>query len=339
MKYKLNLNNILPGDIILVGYNTDEGREIQRRTKCDYSHAMLYWYDSIIHASGIVITENPSRQIFNEDEKVCVLRLKNEYQQPLRISTLIEYARSFVGTFYDKKALTDMKNGKEPTPKKNRQMCAKFVAQCFEYVLCDLVDDYETCTPKDILQSELLFVVNDPLVVASETDILLANDYENDVTLNQYWAIHDFLISFKKAFPDEDVVTLCQVEEFIANNPDQDQTVLNLLSQTEYFCLVDMEKEKNPYLYNMDLFLEKFKDDSSYYACTIRSSSERIIDEKEKDIKYYEGRIQMFGNLEYYRSMIELRRRIISNAKERIDVANQVCEKNHIVKIKFPWLP
>ena len=184
-----------------------------------------------------------------------------------------------------------------------------------------------------------MFVVKDPLVVASEADILFAKDYENDVTLNQYWAIHDFLICFKKAFPDEDVVTLCQVEDFIAKNPDQNQTVLSLLSQTEYFCLVDMEKEKNPYLYNMDLFLGKFKEDSSYYACTIRSSCERIIKEKEEDIQYYEGRIQMIGNLEYYRSMIELRRRIISNAKERIDVANQVCEKNHIVKIKYPWLP
>lgn len=338
MKYKLNLQVLLPGDIILVGYNDERSREIQRRTECEYSHAMLFWYDSIIHASDIVMTENPSRLVFDEDEKVCILRLKEEYHQELRIGMLINYARSFVGTFYDQKALHALEKGREPLYRKNRQMCAKFVAQCFGYVCCDFVEDYETCTPKDILNSNLLEKVENPLVLATESDILFANDYENNLPLRQFSAIRDILISFKRSFPQEDVVTLNQVEEFVGRNPDKSKTVLDLFRKTEYFQLVDIEKENNPYLYDMDLFLEEYKENSSIQACKIRDSSQRIVDEKENDISEYQNRIKLIGDLEYYRAMIDLRQRIISNAKERIRVADQVCEKNHIVKIKYPWL-
>ena len=78
MCYMLNVGCLLPGDIILVGYNDADSREIQRRTNSRFSHAMLYWCGSIIHAADIVITENPSRMLFEEDEAVCVLRLKDD---------------------------------------------------------------------------------------------------------------------------------------------------------------------------------------------------------------------------------------------------------------------
>ena len=71
MKYKLNVSCLEPGDIILVGYNNATSREIQRRTNSLYLHAMLFWYGSITHVSDIVITENPSRMLLDEDEAVC----------------------------------------------------------------------------------------------------------------------------------------------------------------------------------------------------------------------------------------------------------------------------
>ena len=43
MLYKINVGFLLPGDIILVGYNDKRSREIQKRTKSQFSHAMLYW--------------------------------------------------------------------------------------------------------------------------------------------------------------------------------------------------------------------------------------------------------------------------------------------------------
>lgn len=113
MKYKLKLNMLLPGDIILAGYNDDLSREIQARTGSRFSHAMLYWRDSIIHAGDIVITENPSWMLFDADESVCVLRLKDAPGNELRIHEIIKHARSFVGTLYDTDALNALNNGEK----------------------------------------------------------------------------------------------------------------------------------------------------------------------------------------------------------------------------------
>ena len=78
MKYKLDISRLNPGDIILAGYNDAVSKKIQSHTNSLYSHAMLYWFGSIIHsASPIVITQNPSRMLFEEGEKVCALHLKD----------------------------------------------------------------------------------------------------------------------------------------------------------------------------------------------------------------------------------------------------------------------
>lgn len=63
MKYKLDLSVLKTGDIILVGNNDTDSREIQKRTQSKYSHAMLYGDGCIIHASDIIITENPSGRV------------------------------------------------------------------------------------------------------------------------------------------------------------------------------------------------------------------------------------------------------------------------------------
>lgn len=338
MKYKLNLAVLQPGDIILVGYNDDNGREIQRRTQSDYSHVMLYWYDSIIHAADIVITENPMRQIFDEDEKVCILRLKDEFHQPLRIFDLINYARSFVGTFYDNKALIAMKKGKIPNPKENRQMCAKFVAQCFEYVCADLVDDYETCTPRDILMSSMLYPVENPTVIATDSDIEYAEDYEHDVTLIQSYSIKYILLSLKRAFPETDIVTFNQIDEYILNSPKDSDTVLKIFTENGYFELINKEKEYNSFLYDATQFQDRFGDDSISCAFSVKKGNERIITEQENNIIEFKKRMQFVGELEYYKRMIDLRERIIANAKERTSVADEVLLRNNIVKIPYPWI-
>lgn len=336
MNYKLNVDCLKPGDVILVGYNDKRSREIQRRTNSQYSHAMLVWYSSIIHASDIVITENPSRMLFAEDETVCVLRLKDELWNKTRIDDMIKYARSFVGTFYDRKALVALRDGKKVEPKENRQMCARYVAQCYDYVCLDLVDgDYELCTPEDINNSKIMRRVEKPLQEATKEDEEFAESF--DVTLLQFWAIKDFLISLKRKFPNEDIVSLDQLEDFIVHNLSVGDDVLELLRRTDYFDLWAKEKEHCPYNYSTDAFKEKWKDNAARMAIDVEKDSERIIEEKLRDIAEYERRIETIGDIEYYREMIALRNNIVAASKERIAVAKQVKEDLGVVKIKFPW--
>lgn len=335
MKYKLNVSCLVPGDIILVGYNNAIGREIQRRTNSLYSHAMLFWHDSIIHASDIVITENPSRMLFDEDEAVCVLRLKPGCWNKLAIQALIKHARTFVGTYYDIEALIAMKRGMVVVPNANRQMCAKFVAQCYKHVCLDLVNDFELCTPEDIRKSDLLMEIPNPLLEATQWDIDFTESY--DVTKDQHTAIKSFLEALNKRYPGEDIVSLNQLEDFIERNPSEGDCVLGLLKQTDYFNLWEIEKKNCAYNYNADAFKDMWKDKSATMACVVEKDSERIIEEKQRDIAEYEHKIETIGDIEYYREMIALRNNIIAAAKERIEVARQVKKNLGVVKINFPW--
>lgn len=334
MKYKLNLGVMKPGDIILVGYNDDNGRKIQKATNSEYSHAMLYWYESIVHASDIVITDNPSRMLFDEDENARILRLKNIPGKEYRIVMLISYALSLVGTLYDKRALADMKYKRKVHPKPNRQMCAKFVAECFDYVCVDLVKDYETCTPEDINNSGLLNIVRNPLVPANEFDIQFAES--PSVLDSQSDAISSFLISIRKLLPGEDIVSFKQLEQYIINHPECDAGVVELLKQTEYLELWKIEEKLCHYLYDESEFSAFWGENSVNIAFGIIQDSKRIISEKESEISYYSNMNENVRNLSYFQTIISLNNCIIENAKKRIDIANKVLLNNGIVHIPYP---
>lgn len=335
MLYKVNVSLLLPGDIILVGYNDKRSREIQKRTNSQFSHAMLYWYDSILHASNIVITKNPSRILLKEDETACIMRLKDGYRNDWRIDDLIAYARTFVGTFYDTKALVAMKNGEKVEPNENRQMCAKYVAQCYDYVCLDLVENYELCSPEDIHKSKLLYSIDNILLEATQEDIDFAKSY--DVTQVQFESIYKFLISLNRKFPKEDIVSLNQLEAFIEANPSNGDCALELMRQTDYFDLWRLEKEHCQYLYDVEAFKNKWKGDSVNQALGVIDSSKRIIKDKQGDIQIYEKKRREVGDIEYYRQMIDLKLNVVEAAKQRIKVAEQVLAEEGIVKIKYPW--
>lgn len=333
MKYILNIQKLEPGDIILVGYNDEESRQIQERTNSLYSHAMLYWYDSLIHASSIVITENPSRLLFEKDENVCVLRLNDEYRQELRISHLIEHARSFVGTLYDKEALDAMAEDKEFIPNQNRQMCAKFIAQCFESVCADLVDDYEKCSPQDLINTDVVHQINDVLIEATPQDVDFANS--RDVTYLQFGAIFSIINRLRKKFPEADIMSLMQLETFLESNPVHDGAIVEIMSKTDYFDLWHLEREYCPYLYDVEAYKDSCFDNKIKMAIDIIKGSERIIKEKKAMKDHYTELMRKIGKLEYYKKMYELQDNIIENANKRIEVARAYLAENRIVHIKY----
>lgn len=335
MKYILNIQKLEPGDIILVGYHDEESRQIQERTNSLYSHAMLYWYGSLIHATDIVITENPSRQLFEKDENVCVLRLNDEYRQELRIRNLIDYARSFVGTLYDKEALDAMAADRKFTPNQNRQMCAKFIAQCFEYVCADLVDDYEKCSPQDLINTNVVHQINDVLIEATPQDVDFANS--RDVTRRQFGAIFSIINGLRKKFPKADIMSLEQLESFLESNPEYDSIVVEIMSKTDYFDLWHIEREYCPYLYDVEAYKNSWFDNKIKMARDIINDSERIIGESKAKKDHYAELMRKEGKLEYYKKMYELQDNIIENANKRIEVAKAYLAENRIVHIKYPW--
>lgn len=330
MKYKLQLDKLWPGDIILAGYTTPLSRKIQERTNSRYSHAMLYGYGFIIHAADLVITQNPSRLLFEKEDAVCVLRLKDAPGNDLRIKDIIDYSRQFVGTLYDLKAVVALNRNETPVYNPNRQMCSKFIAQCFEYICSDLVEDYESCSPQDLYESPQIDIIEDILVEADEWDEKFVNS--DDVTRVQYDTIFNIIKRLLKKYPDADIMSLKQLDIFIEKNPEESNSILELMQEAGYFRLWEIEKEYCPYLYDEKQFKDFFGEKFLSHAVDVKVSSEKIIAEKQELAKYYQMQIQKVGNLKYYNEMILLIDNIISNAIKRIEIATQILSDNRVVR-------
>lgn len=232
------------------------------------------------------------------------------------------------------RALVDMKNNSPVRSNPNRQMCAKFVAECFDYVCVDLVKDYETCTPEDIRSSQLLIKVSDPLVPASDFDILFKKT--PSVLERQQVAISTFLKSVRGLLPGEDIVSFKQLKQYIIKHPECDEDVVGLMKQTEYLELWKIEEELCHYLYNESEFTAYWGDNAVAMAFDVIQGSKRMILVKDGENSKYGNLIDIVGDLSYYRTIIDLNKHIIKNAQKRIDIANKVLLNNGIVHIPFP---
>lgn len=336
MKYKLDTSKLAPGDIILVGTPDKLSKEIRDRTNCDYSHAMLMWDDSLLHARKVIIAENPSRKLYDEGSKACVLRLKEQPGRELRIQDLLNYARSLVGTYYDFEAVFAIRRGEQPIYNPNRQTCSKFVAECFDYVCLDVVKDYESCTPADLYASDSFDHIEDVLVEASVWDVEYAES--KDTTKLQYEAIVKVIETLLRWYPDADIMSFEQLNTFVACHISEANRISQLLAEVGYFNLWEKEQEYCPYLYEVEQFKSFWKDDAVITAIKMKKRSEKIAVEKDIQTAYFQECLSKYGDNDYYHAMIQLQFNVIESAKKRIGVANKILEENHVVKIRLPWL-
>lgn len=336
MRYKLDHSKLAPGDVILVGTPDNLSKEVRERTNCDYSHAMLMWDDSLLHASKVIIPENPSRMLYDEGSKACVLRLKEQPGNDLRIYNLLKYARSLVGTYYDFEAVFAIKRGKKPVYNSNRQTCSKFVAECFGYVCLDVVKDYESCTPADLYASESFDHIEDILVEANEWDEEFAKS--KDVTKLQYEAIVNVIETLWRWYPDADIMSLEQLNHFVNTNPTEANRISQLLSEVGYYNLWEKEQEYCPYLYDAEQFKSFWRNDAVIAAIKMKNRSEKIVVEKDVLSTYFHECLSKYGDNDYFHAMLQLQFKVIESANKRIEVANKILEENHVVKIRYHWL-
>lgn len=196
-------------------------------------------------------------------------------------------------------------------------MRSKFVAQCYDYACLDLVDDSDTCSPQDLYESQLVDRYEDVLIEANESDIEFANS--KDVTQLQFRVIFLIIGKLRKRFPQADIMSLTQLEYFVAKHPEDSEEVLEIMRSPGYFDL--WKKKSIVHTFMTRTYLKSFwGQDSINKAYEIISLSKQIIVEKENDIVYY-------------KEMLSLRENIVANERTRIDVAKKVLLENHIVSI------
>lgn len=317
MSKKLNTSILQFGDIILAGYPGDmKSQMICRFTKSRYSHAMLFGHDSIIHSAlAIVTTENPSRQIYEDEDSVCVLRLKPCFMNQTVLEKTVRFARSKIGTLYDRDALKSIVRGRFDENNENKTFCSKFVAEAYSYGGVSLVNNLNSCSPQDIFDSKKLFVVDlNPLLKASEEYVEWANS--PNVIKDQDWATI-FLFDKVRDLTGSDIVTFQQLFEYVVDHPEDDSILTDILVQSGYLSLWEKEERYSPELYNEELFCKKYKTDAQVMANKIIDDDFQIIRESREMLQYFEECERKAGKRMFFEKMKTLYQNIINQRERR----------------------
>jgi hypothetical protein len=239
------------GDIILTGDDEKLSRFIKKYTKGSFSHAILYvGHGSYIHSDRDgVHSGNIQRLVFESSGNVRILRLDNKEKAKEACS----FARLQVGKGYSIKGAINSKIKSKISVGDNRQYCSKLVAQAYNFVGIQLVDNPELCIPKEIEDCTKLTIVNEAIRVASDAEIEFAH---SPSPLETQANITNHILENARKIIGKDIQTLTDLSHCIFQKPKFDQQISRLIKDSGYLTLWDGEKDNNPWRYDYSLFMD-----------------------------------------------------------------------------------
>jgi uncharacterized protein YycO len=251
--YLIEINKLQAGDIFLTTQKHIVSKAIKAFTTSDYSHAMLHVGDgSYIHSDGDgVHAGNVQRLLFDDEKYIQVLRLREDIDRKL-INAACAFARNEVGKQYSVK---DAINTKNPLSKKadtNRQFCSRLVAQSFESVGLNLVENSSYCTPQELDDSELTNQVSDCIRKATDAEIEFANS-ENP--LEKQTNITNSIFTKVRDVTGQDIQTFEQLSNYLLENNEYDSKITNIIKDSGYLFMWQHEMNANPWRYSHELFM------------------------------------------------------------------------------------
>jgi hypothetical protein len=255
-KYILITENLKIGDVICTRNEEPTSRMIRKALSCDYSHVLLYVADSsCIHADKEgVHSFNTQRLLHNHPEEFKVLRHKSLGK--LNDQSAIEfckYARSKIGTEYSKidatKSGVARKFKRKLKIDSNYQFCSRLIAESFAAYNLAFFDDATLCTPADILDSGDFECVTDIVREASPEEIEFALDTRKDSIGKQTRITNAILADARIHFNTKKIQTLEDLYQWVVENPDSDEAVSELLTNSGYLTMWADDVMKCPWRY------------------------------------------------------------------------------------------
>jgi hypothetical protein len=314
--YKIEIQKIEAGDIILTRSSSRESLLIREITKCEYSHAILYvGVGSCIESDGLgVQSQNLQRLLFENPEDVVILRLK-ENKTP--IAGAIVFARQKIGTEYSTSEARLARLEKEAKAKENnRQFCTRFVAQSYENAGIKIVENPDYCSPQEILESKSLIKIDNVVTVASKAEIDFVNEKDNP--LEKQIEIHNLIFEKIRNLSGEDIQTFEQIGKYVLENPKIDNEISEIIKESGYLEMWKHDVDKNPWHYNYKEFLLHYKNPNQrkeigyFFASTESQTRERFL----TTLKTLKFGYSFYGQ-NYFKMQIELYYKLIELSHER----------------------
>lgn len=242
--------NLKPCDIVLRAEKNVISKAIRLTTGGNYSHAMLYLDDCIIHATQDgIFTENPQRMQYSSADSAIVLRLKWTLP-PEAIASIENYARSQVGAQYSIAEATAVVIGPRPQHSK-KQFCSRLIAQAFLEAGIQIVPTPQYCSPQDIFESNLFEIVNDALRPPDEIDLTVAKRF--NIAHQNRDAFYDWMKTARKLGKKEgwDILNLYEVHLFLEKFPQYSDEITNSIRQSGYLDTYKIDEQHNPHRFSI----------------------------------------------------------------------------------------
>ena len=305
--------------------NSDISQRVRKMTGSAFSHALIYvGASSCIESDGEgVQSQNIQRILFEEKDNVKVLRLKQTVAN--NIQDAIVFARQKIGTQYSLKEAFSVINEKADEAKEpNRQFCTRFVAQAYENAGIRLVENFNYCSPEELLKSESLIEVADIVREATEKEIEFAKSVS---PLEKQKKIHNLILSESRKISGADIQTFEQLSKYVIEHPDKEPEITKVIEDSGYLTMWADDVKKNPYHYDYEKFIEHYKNPQQaievavFFATTESETRERYHQTLET-VKF----VYIFHKLKYFANEIELYEKLLELSYQRELTALQVLK-------------
>lgn len=326
---RLNDAVLHPGDIVLTTTTAPISKAIRVATRSDISHAMVYVDNcSAIDATGEgVHARNTQRTLFEEECAIHVLRLRSGISAE-ELSAVITYVRGHVGTQYSAReaVLAGLGGARQWSTK---QFCSRLVAQAFASAGIRLVADPNFCSPADIKGSPLLVAVQDATKPVPAEEVSAWQE-PGDVPQRMRSAINAVLDGAREKDPG--IQTFDDLHRHLVDNPEQDGHFCRLLESSSYLSLWQIEFNRNPWQYDLDL-MNAAPDAEVEDYCWKTMDSENAGPNRFIVNRGAYTLLSMEHGLEFFRIMADLYERLAGLHHQRVEVAAKWLETRKRIKL------
>lgn len=217
-----------------------------------YSHAMLYFDRSIIHAHDpFVFSDNPQRvSVANSDDLVCLrcLELSDEQKKCIEL-----FARGRSGAIYSKLEAAKtvlMKWFRKFIDISGEEFCSRLVAEAYQCAGIQLVKNFSYCAPGDFLHSPCLKNMGVCTRPTTEDDRkrLATEDMAHKSQCNtKKWLLEVRSLAKRDNFQIE---AINSIFEYVLKFPKRDGEVFNALKESGYLETWKEDKAAHGYRYD-----------------------------------------------------------------------------------------
>jgi hypothetical protein len=244
---KIDITKLKKGDIILVTSTKPKSKLIQRVTKSDISHAMLYVaHGSVIDSTGEGVHARNISKMFYADECAIYAYRPIDTLTEEQITQVITYARSEIGSPYalNEAILSPYTKGQSGG---TNQFCSRLVARAYTRAGLKLADNPEFATPADLQRSSKLQRIENVVLIVNPEEQQAVKE-AGDATKGMREVSNKLLNAARKI--DGDIRTLSDIEPLLLRKPHLDKQFTVAFRESGYLDYWKVEIEKFPWRYD-----------------------------------------------------------------------------------------